>query len=106
MALLWQKGKKSEPKADKPEKKDAKKAAPKAVAVKKADSKAEKRGTQQLLNEFRGLSKTAGKAVKTEGDVEAEVAKPAELPADVKLLAEIRDQMTLLNKALVGRSPS
>lgn len=40
------------------------------------DSKAEKRGTQQLLTEFRGLSKTPGKTVKTEGDFEAEVAKP------------------------------
>ncbi len=40
------------------------------------DSKAEKRGTQQLLNEFRGLSKTPGKTVKTEGDVDAEASKP------------------------------
>jgi len=40
------------------------------------DSKAEKRGSAQLLNEFRGLSKTAGKTVKTEGDFDAEIAKP------------------------------
>ena len=40
------------------------------------DSKAEKRGTQQLLTEFRDLSKTPGKTVKTEGDFEAEAAKP------------------------------
>ncbi|MBB5051752.1 isoquinoline 1-oxidoreductase beta subunit [Afipia massiliensis] len=40
------------------------------------DSKAEKRGTAQLLTEFRGLSKTPGKTVKTEGDFDAEVAKP------------------------------
>ncbi|NGX94829.1 MAG: xanthine dehydrogenase family protein molybdopterin-binding subunit, partial [Candidatus Afipia apatlaquensis] len=40
------------------------------------DSKAEKRGTQQLLSEFRDLSKTPGKTVKTEGDFEAEAAKP------------------------------
>lgn len=40
------------------------------------DSKAEKRGTQQLLNEFRDLAKTPGKTVKTEGDFDAEIAKP------------------------------
>jgi large conductance mechanosensitive channel len=32
-----------------------------------------------------------------------EVSKPAEVPADVKLLAEIRDEMTTLNKVLAGR---
>lgn len=37
-------------------------------------------------------------------EAKAEVAKPAELPADVKLLAEIRDQMATLNKALAGRT--
>jgi large-conductance mechanosensitive channel len=31
------------------------------------------------------------------------VSQPAEVPADVKLLAEIRDEMTTLNKALAGR---
>lgn len=40
------------------------------------DSKAEKRSTQELLTEFRTLSKTPGKTVKTEGDFEAEVSKP------------------------------
>lgn len=40
------------------------------------DSKAEKRGTQELLTEFRGMSKTPGKTVKAEGDFEAEVSKP------------------------------
>ncbi|EGP06792.1 isoquinoline 1-oxidoreductase beta subunit [Bradyrhizobiaceae bacterium SG-6C] len=40
------------------------------------DTKAEKRGTQELLTEFRTLSKTPGKTVKAEGDFEAEVSKP------------------------------
>ena len=40
------------------------------------DSKAEKRGTQELLTEFRALSKSPGKTVKMEGDVDAEVSKP------------------------------
>jgi len=39
------------------------------------DSKAEKRGSAQLLSEFRALSKTAGKAVKSEGDFEGSMAK-------------------------------
>jgi len=33
-------------------------------------------------------------------EAKAEIPKPAELPADVKLLTEIRDQMTTLNKAV------
>jgi large conductance mechanosensitive channel len=36
-------------------------------------------------------------------EAKADVANPAELPADVKLLAEIRDQMTALNKAVSAR---
>lgn len=39
------------------------------------DSKAEKRGSAELLQQFRGLSKTAGKVVKSEGDFEASMAK-------------------------------
>jgi isoquinoline 1-oxidoreductase beta subunit len=39
------------------------------------DSKAEKRGTAQLLTEFRGLAKTPGKTVKQEGDFEAAMAR-------------------------------
>jgi isoquinoline 1-oxidoreductase subunit beta len=39
------------------------------------DSKAEKRGSTELLQQFRGLSKTAGKLVKSEGDFEASMAK-------------------------------
>lgn len=39
------------------------------------DSKAEKRGTAQLLAEFRNLAKTPGKTVKQEGDFEASLAK-------------------------------
>jgi isoquinoline 1-oxidoreductase beta subunit len=39
------------------------------------DSKAEKRGSAELLQQFRGLSKTAGKLVKSEGDFEASMAK-------------------------------
>jgi large conductance mechanosensitive channel len=38
-------------------------------------------------------------------EAKAEVPKPAELPADVKLLTEIRDQMTALNKAVSARAP-
>ena len=37
-------------------------------------------------------------------EAKTDVAKPVELPADVKLLAEIRDQMTALNKAVSARS--
>ena len=37
-------------------------------------------------------------------EVKADVTKPAELPADVRLLTEIRDQMTTLNKTLSGRA--
>jgi large conductance mechanosensitive channel len=37
-------------------------------------------------------------------EAKADVAKPAELPADVKLLAEIRDQMTALNKVVAARA--
>ena len=36
-------------------------------------------------------------------EAKTDVAKPVELPADVKLLAEIRDQMTALNKAVSAR---
>jgi large conductance mechanosensitive channel len=34
----------------------------------------------------------------------ADAAKPVELPAGVKLLTEIRDQMTALNKTLSART--
>jgi large conductance mechanosensitive channel len=37
-------------------------------------------------------------------EAKADAAKPAEVPADVKLLTEIRDQMTSLNRTLAGRS--
>ncbi len=37
-------------------------------------------------------------------EAKAAVAKPAELPADVKLLAEIRDQMTALTKVVSARA--
>ena len=37
-------------------------------------------------------------------EVKAEVPKPADLPADVKLLTEIRDQMAALNTAVSARS--
>ena len=37
-------------------------------------------------------------------EVKADVAKPAELPADVRLLTEIRDQITTLNKAVSARA--
>ena len=40
------------------------------------DSKSEKRGSQQLLEEFREKSKTAGTVVKKDGDADAEFAKP------------------------------
>ena len=43
------------------------------------DSKAESRGTAQLLNEFRTLSTTPGKTVKQEGDVDAAIAKGGRL---------------------------
>lgn len=43
------------------------------------DSKAEKRGTAELLEQFRGLAKTPGALVKQEGDVEAEIAKGGRL---------------------------
>jgi isoquinoline 1-oxidoreductase subunit beta len=43
------------------------------------DSKAEMRGTAQLLEEFRGLSKTPGALVKQDGDVDAEIAKGGRL---------------------------
>ncbi|HEX7883463.1 MAG TPA: molybdopterin cofactor-binding domain-containing protein, partial [Afipia sp.] len=39
------------------------------------DSKAEKRGSAELLQQFRGLSKTAGKLVKAEGKFEESMAK-------------------------------
>ena len=39
------------------------------------DSKAETRGSAELLREFRALSKKAGKLVKSEGDFEASIAK-------------------------------
>ncbi len=37
-------------------------------------------------------------------EAKADAAKPAEVPADVKLLTEIRDQMTALNKAATART--
>jgi large conductance mechanosensitive channel len=37
-------------------------------------------------------------------EAKADVAKPAELPADVRLLTEIRDQMALLNNAISARA--
>ena len=43
------------------------------------DSKAETRGTEQLLAEFRALSKTPGKTVKQEGDVDAAIARGGRL---------------------------
>jgi isoquinoline 1-oxidoreductase beta subunit len=39
------------------------------------DSKAESRSTEQLLSEFRALSKTPGRVVKQEGDFDASMAK-------------------------------
>ena len=36
-------------------------------------------------------------------EAKADVTKPAELPLEAKLLAEIRDQMTALNKTVSGR---
>jgi len=43
------------------------------------DSKAESRGTAQLLTEFRALSRSPGKTVKQEGDVDAAIAKGGRL---------------------------
>jgi isoquinoline 1-oxidoreductase beta subunit len=43
------------------------------------DSKAETRSTAQLLSEFRALSKTPGKMVTQEGDVEAAIARGGRL---------------------------
>ncbi|HEX4553860.1 MAG TPA: xanthine dehydrogenase family protein molybdopterin-binding subunit [Xanthobacteraceae bacterium] len=43
------------------------------------NSKAESRGTAQLLTEFRTLSKTPGKTVKQEGDVDAAIARGGRL---------------------------
>ena len=43
------------------------------------DSRAETRSTAQLLSEFRALSKTPGKTVRQEGDVEASIAKGGRL---------------------------
>jgi large conductance mechanosensitive channel len=37
-------------------------------------------------------------------EAKADVPKPAELPADVKLLTEIRDQMTVLNKSVSAKT--
>jgi large conductance mechanosensitive channel len=37
-------------------------------------------------------------------DAKVDVPKEPEIPADVKLLAEIRDQMATLNNSLGGRS--
>jgi large conductance mechanosensitive channel len=37
-------------------------------------------------------------------EAKADVAKPAELSADVKLLTEIRDQIAALNKAVSART--
>lgn len=43
------------------------------------DSKAENRGTPELLSEFRALSRTPGRVVKATGDVDAEVTKGGRL---------------------------
>jgi isoquinoline 1-oxidoreductase beta subunit len=43
------------------------------------DSKAESRGTAQLLSEFRTLSRSPGKTVKQEGDVDAAIARGGQL---------------------------
>jgi isoquinoline 1-oxidoreductase beta subunit len=43
------------------------------------ESKAEKRGTGQLLNEFRALSRQPGRMVKQQGDVDAAIAKGGKL---------------------------
>ncbi|HEY0329690.1 MAG TPA: xanthine dehydrogenase family protein molybdopterin-binding subunit [Rhodopseudomonas sp.] len=43
------------------------------------DSKAETRGTREILSEFRALAKTPGKTVKQHGDVDAEFAKGGRL---------------------------
>jgi large conductance mechanosensitive channel len=37
-------------------------------------------------------------------EAKADAAKPAEVPADVKLLTEIRDQMMTLNRAVTARA--
>ena len=42
--------------------------------------------------------------LKRKEDAKVDVPKAPEIPADVKLLAEIRDQMTSLNKVLSGRA--
>lgn len=42
--------------------------------------------------------------MKRREDEKVDVPKAPEIPADVKLLAEIRDQMTVLNNSLGGRS--
>ncbi|MEH2478340.1 isoquinoline 1-oxidoreductase beta subunit [Nitrobacteraceae bacterium AZCC 2146] len=46
-----------------------------ALKISWDDSKAEKRGSAELLQQFRGLSKTPGKLVKAEGDFAASMAK-------------------------------
>jgi len=46
-----------------------------ALKISWDDSKAEKRGTEQLLSEFRALSKTPGKVVKQHGDAEGAIAR-------------------------------
>src|SRR6202158_2853460 len=43
------------------------------------DSKAESRGTEQLLTEFRALSKTPGKVVNQQGDADGAIAKGGRL---------------------------
>ncbi|MEA3157161.1 MAG: isoquinoline 1-oxidoreductase subunit beta [Betaproteobacteria bacterium] len=43
------------------------------------DSKAESRGTAQLLSEFRSLSRSPGKTVKQEGDVDAAISRGGQL---------------------------
>lgn len=42
--------------------------------------------------------------LKRKEDAKVDVPKAPEIPADVKLLAEIRDQMAVLNRSLGGRS--
>ena len=42
--------------------------------------------------------------LKRQEEAKVDAAKPAEIPADVKLLTEIRDQMTALNKAVSART--
>lgn len=48
---------------------------------------------------IRGMNK-----LKRTEDAKVDVPKAPEIPADVKLLAEIRDQMAALNASLSGRS--